>query len=183
MMSKSLIKGSLLGGLVLFVWSSLSWTVIPWHEATLSKFTSDEAISKAILDAAPEKGIYYLPSQGTEEELWKKMETGPVAFLAIRPGAQNLGMGPLMGIQFLIQLMTSFLLTWLLLQTRADLSYLKRVMFVAIAAFMAGVMVHLPNWNWWEFSNAYTAVNMIDLFVNGLFAGLVIAKVAPAQAS
>jgi hypothetical protein len=182
-MNKSLIKGSLLGGLVLFVWSSLSWTVIPWHEATLNKFISDEGITKAILEAAPEKGIYYLPSQGSEEELWKKMETGPVAFLAIRPGEQNLGMGSLMGIQFVIQIMAAFLLTWMLLQTRADMSYMKRVLFVAVAAFMAGIMVHLPNWNWWEFSASYTAVNIIDLFVSGLFAGFVIAKVAPAPAS
>lgn len=179
-MSKSLIKGGLLGGLVLFVWSSLSWTVIPWHEATLKKFTGDEAITKAIMEAAPEKGIYYLPSQGTEEELWKKMETGPVAFAAIRPGSQTLGMGPLMGLQFVIQILVSSLLTWMLLQTKADLSYMKRVLFVAVATFMAGVMVHLPNWNWWEFSTSYTLVNIIDQFVSGLLAGLVIAKVAPA---
>jgi hypothetical protein len=71
----------------------------------------------------------------------------------------------------------AFLLTWLLLQT-SGLSYRKRVMFIAIAGLAASVIVDVPNWNWWGFSGVYTAVNLIDVTITWLLAGLVIAKVA-----
>jgi hypothetical protein len=71
----------------------------------------------------------------------------------------------------------AFLLTRLLLQT-SGLSYKRRVTFLAIAGLAASVMIDLPNWNWWGFSSAYTAVNLIDSTVTWLLAGLVIAKVS-----
>ena len=71
----------------------------------------------------------------------------------------------------------AFLLTWLLLQT-TGLSYAKRVVFLGVAGLAAGVIVEIPNWNWWGFSTAYTAVNIIDFTLMWTIAGLVIARVA-----
>ena len=41
------------GGAILFAWSFISWMVLPWHNATLKKFTSEETVSLALLDNAP----------------------------------------------------------------------------------------------------------------------------------
>jgi hypothetical protein len=80
-------------------------------------------------------------------------------------------------IQALILMASALLLTWLLLQT-SGLSYLSRVIFLGGAELAAGVMVDLPNWNWWGFSTGYTVVNLIDGAITWLLAGLVIAEVA-----
>jgi hypothetical protein len=45
-MSKKLILGALLGGLVVFVWSAISWMAIPWHESTWRQFQDKNAITQ-----------------------------------------------------------------------------------------------------------------------------------------
>ena len=65
----------------------------------------------------------------------------------------------------------------------SGLSYPRRVAFLAVVGLSASVIVDLPNWNWWGFSGAYTAVNLADSMLTWLFAGLIIAKVVkPANA-
>ena len=39
----------------------------------------------------------------------------------------------------------------------------------------AGFVVHFMNWNWWMVSIGFTIVNVIDLCVTWLLAGLVLA--------
>jgi len=108
--------------------------------------------------------------------LMEKMQRGPIMIAAVRRGGFGSFARGLI-IQVLSLMAAAFLLTWLLLQT-SGLSYRKRVMFIAIAGLAASVIVDLPNWNWWGFSGVYTAVNLIDVTITWLLAGLVIAKVA-----
>ena len=55
------------------------------------------------------------------------------------------------------------------------LTFGGRVGFVAMAALAAGVFIHVPYWNWYGFSTAYTLVQMAELVVGGLLSGIVIA--------
>jgi len=57
------------------------------------------------------------------------------------------------------------------------------VAFLAVAGLAASVISDLPNWNWWGYSAAYTAVNLVDYTLTWLLAGLVIAKVAKPQSA
>jgi hypothetical protein len=104
------------------------------------------------------------------------MKKGPIMIAAVRRGGFG-SFGRAMTIQVLSLMAAAFLLTWLLLQTRG-LSYARRVAFLGIAGLAGSVIVDLPNWNWWGFSGAYTAVNLADFTLTWLIAGLVIAKVA-----
>ena len=187
-MLKSLVLGTILGGLVAFVWSSVSWEVLGWHEKTLVKFQNDDEVSSVIASHATQDGTYILPgmpsTEGTTPEqkknaqaaLMEKMQKGPIMIAAVRRGGfGSFGRGLI--IQLLSLMAAAFLLTWLLLQTRG-LSYARRVAFLAIVGLTASVIVDLPNWNWWGFSGAYTAVNLADSTITWLIAGLVIAKVA-----
>ncbi len=40
-MLKSLVLGAILGGLTAFIWSFISWSVLPWHEKQLRSFQND----------------------------------------------------------------------------------------------------------------------------------------------
>jgi hypothetical protein len=191
-MTRSLILGSILGGLVAFVWSSVSWEVIGWHEKTMVGFQNEDEVSACIASHATQDGTYMLPNMPptagmTSEQkrtalaaLMQKMQTGPIMVAAVRRGGFGSYSHGLI-VQLLSLIAAAFLLTSLLLQT-TGLSYARRVAFLAIVGLAASVIVDLPNWNWWGFSGAYTAVNLADSTLTWLVAGLVIAKVAqPAQ--
>jgi hypothetical protein len=190
-MLKSLVFGTILGGLVAFVWSSISWEILPWHELGFHSFQNDEEVSAVIASHSTESGNYILPGrpplEGMTREQKKaaeatqmaRMQKGPMMFAAVRRG----GFGSFaVGLvtQYLILTAGAFLLTWLVLQT-SGLSYGKRVIFLAVVGLAASVVSDLPNWNWWGFSGSYTAVMVADSTLTWLFAGLVIAKVAKPQ--
>jgi hypothetical protein len=191
-MLRSLVLGTILGGLVAFLWSSLSWEVIGWHEKTMSGFQNEDEVSAVIASHAPRDGTYLLPAgpvtegmtadqkKAIEAAVMGKMQKGPIMVAAVR---HNFGsFGRAMAIQVLGLMAAAFLLTWMLLQTRG-LGYASRVMFLAVAGLAASVIVDIPNWNWWGFSGSYTVVNLIDSTLTWLIAGLVIAKVAQPKAS
>jgi len=187
-MKKALILGTLLGGLAAFVWSSISWEVVDWHEKTMVSFQNEDEVSAVIASHAATDGIYLLPygpsTEGMTPEqkkkvqaaLMQKMQKGPIMMAAVRRGGFG-SYGRVIVIQLLSLMAAAFLLTWLLLQTRG-LSYARRVAFLAVIGLAASVIVDLPNWNWWGFSGAYTVVNLADSLLTWLLAGLVIAKVA-----
>jgi hypothetical protein len=187
-MTKSLILGTILGGLMAFVWSSISWELIGWHEKTMVAFHNEDEVSAVIASHAGQDGTFILPSMPStagmtpeqkktaRDAVMQKMQAGPVIVAAVRRGGfGSYGRGLI--IQLLSLMAAAFLLTWLLLQT-SGLSYARRVAFLAVVGLAASVIVDLPNWNWWGFSGAYTAVNLADATLTWLVAGLVIAIVA-----
>ena len=78
-MLKSAVIGTVLGGVVLFVWSAISWMALPWHQKTMTPFKDDHAMAQAIVANADRSGVYFLPS--ADESL---MASGPLVYAAIR---------------------------------------------------------------------------------------------------
>jgi hypothetical protein len=187
-MIRSLVLGTILGGLTAFIWSSISWEIIGWHEKPLLTFQNEDEVSATIASHITQSGTYLLPAgpsqagmtpeqkKAAQAVLMQKMQKGPVMFAAIRQGGFGSFTRGLIT-QVLIQMAAALLLTWLLFQT-SGLSYLQRVIFLAVAGLAASVIADLPNWNWWGFSGTYTVVNLVDYTLTWLLAGLVIAKVA-----
>ena len=96
-MGKQLVLGSVLGAIVLFVWSAIAWMLIPWPGEPLRMFTNEDAVAQAIKANAPRSGNYLLPNEpkrtaGMTNEQYQKMEQeaadrmsrGPVIFAAVR---------------------------------------------------------------------------------------------------
>jgi hypothetical protein len=190
-MLKPLLLGAVLGGITAFLWSFISWSVLPWHEKQLRSFQNEDEVIAVISSHATQSGNYLLPTGPSQEGLtadqkkaaeeirMQKMLKGPLVFAAVRK--EGFGSFPkVLLTQLLYQIFAALLLTWMLLQT-TGLSYARRVAFVAIAGLAASVIADLPNWNWWAFSGAYTAVNLIDYTLTWLLAGLVIARVTKPQ--
>jgi hypothetical protein len=190
-MTKSLFLGAILGGLTAFIWSSISWEVLGWHEKPLLAFQNEEDVAAVIESHTTQSGIYLLPGAPATEGLppeqkkaaqatqMAKMQKGPIVFAAVRRGGFGSYAQGLV-IQLLSLIAAAFLLTWMLLQT-SGLSYNRRVLFLAVAGLSASVIVDLPNWNWWGFSGGYTVINLVDFTLMWLFAGFVIAKVAKSR--
>jgi hypothetical protein len=185
-MIKQLALGTILGAVVLFVWSALAWMIIPWPGEPLRHFTSEDAMVAAIKANVPRSGNYLIPNEperlpGMTEEQYQKamkdaedrMNNGPMVFAAVR--LEPVSMAKAMVVGFLTNVIAVFLACVLLLQTDR-LSYRGRVLFVAglgLLVFLAG---HLDEWNWWGFSNAYTMMQLGALVIGWILSGLVIAK-------
>jgi hypothetical protein len=177
--TKKIILGALVGGLIVFVWGAVSWMVLPWHEATLGAFGDEQAVADVVRANAASSGVYFLPNMHAQtqggEAAEARYRTGPLVFAAVRLGGAE-GMGAQLLGSLIIQVLAAGFLSWLLLQMRTA-SYAGRLGVVAVVTLFASVAVHLPYWNWWHFSAAYTVVAVADLLIGWLAAGLFLARI------
>lgn len=192
-MTKQLVLGSVLGGIILFVWSAIAWEVIPWPGEPLRSFTNEEAVAQAITANAPRSGVYLLPNMpkrtpgmtdeqytAAQKAMIDKMSRGPVIFSSVRLEPFDSMAKPLI-IQLLTQLIVALIATLLLLQT-CGLSYKGRVLFVTAIGVLIFVGGHVEEWNWWSFSNAYLLMQLGALIIGWFLASLVMAKVVRGKA-
>lgn len=186
-MVKKLLLGTILGGLIVFAWGAISWMVLPWHAATLQAFTNEAVVSKVIQANAPQPGVYFLPnprrqttaaeSTASAKAAKARMAESPMVFGTIR----LVGVSPdspayyLQGL--LVDMIGAFFMSRLLL-TLPGLEYGARLRTITFVALTAGVLTYLPDWHWWGFSTAYTAIKVLDLVIGWFLTGLVMAGVA-----
>lgn len=185
-MLKQLVLGTVLGAIVLFVWSALSWTIIPWPGEPFHTFTNEQAVVDAIKANAPQSGNYMVPNEpkrtpGMTDAQYKAAERaamdqgarGPMIFAVVRLGPMNM-VKPLI-IQFLTDIVLALLACILLLQTDR-LSYFARVAFVTAIGVLIFVGGHVEEWNWFSFSTAYLMMELGAIVIGWILAGLLIAK-------
>lgn len=176
-MTKQLLLGSILGSIVLFVWSAIAWMIIPWPGTPLRSFKNEEAVTQAIVANAPQSGNYLLPNGDRsmtpeqEKQMMDKMAKGPIVFAAVRLEPFNSMAKPLV-IQFLTQLVVALIATLLLLQT-SGLGYVYRVAFLTAIGLLIFVGGHVDEWTWWSFSNAYMLMQFGALLIGWFLAALV----------
>ena len=175
-MGKTLIKGTLLGGIILFIWVALSWMALPWHCATLKSFNEENSVAELIKSNTTESGIYVLPHmcEGNTEHL--DTTQGPLVFSVVRRDGYDFSSPKPYIISLVIDLIAAFFVTYLLLQMRAS-TYWHRVWFVTVFGIAAGILAMFPNWNWWGFSWDYTLVGFLDFVIAWFLAGLALAAI------
>jgi hypothetical protein len=185
-MTKQLVLGSVIGAVILFLWSFIAWTFIPWPGEPLRSFTNEDAVVATIKANAPRSGNYLMPNEvrrrsGMTEDQYQKamqdatnrMMRGPIVFTAVR--LEPFGSFPkALVIKFVTFLVAALLASFLLLQT-SGLSYAKRVLFLTLPAALIFLGTNADEWNWWGFSNAYTAMQLAILLIGWFMAGLVMA--------
>jgi hypothetical protein len=184
-MTKQLVLGTVLGAIVLFVWSAIAWMVIPWPGEPLRSFTNEDAVGQAISANAPRSGNYLLPNMpkrtpgmtdqqyaAAEKAMADRWARGPIVFAAVR--LEPFGsFGAALVIQFLTQLVLALLATVLLQQT-CGLSRAGRIGFVAAIGVIIFVGGHVDEWTWWSFSNAYMLMQFGAIVIGWVLAALVI---------
>lgn len=167
------IKGGVVAGIVLFIWSALSWMVLPWHKTTLNSFKDEKALVEVIKANVTKSGIYFLPMK--EMEVTEQKSASPLVFASVHLEGMPASMAKPMIIGLIGQIIAAMLVGWLLLCT-SGLSYLQRVGFVLIFAIAGSIIADLPNWNWFAFDTNYTLVLAADMLIGWFLAGLVLAK-------
>lgn len=167
-MLKTSLIGGVLGGIILFVWSAVSWMVLPWHMMTLHSFKDEVAVVQTIQTNAPQSGMYMLPLQETSQV------KGPLVFASVYTQGMPSSMTSSLIISFITQIIVAFLVSWLL--TKITGGYLSRLGVVMLFALAASIQTDIAYWNWFHFDTMYTAVAIADMLIGWFLAGLLLAK-------
>jgi len=188
---KILLAG-ILGGVVMFIWTSIAHMALPLGEAGLREIPNESAVLGAMQNNIGEQtGLYIFPGPGvgknaTRQEkneamkhMGEKMATNPSGILMYHAPGRPFTFGKWLGIEFGTELLEAILVVFLLAQTSIA-SFAGRVGFVLVAGILASIATNVSYWNWYGFPCVYTAsymlIQIIGFFLVGIVAAFVLRK-------
>jgi len=188
---KILLAG-ILGGVVMFIWTSIAHMALPLGEAGLREIPNESAVLGAMQNNIGEQtGLYIFPAPGvgknaTRQEkneamkhMGEKMATNPSGILMYHAPGRPFTFGKWLGIEFGTELLEAILVVFLLAQTRIA-SFAGRVGFVLAAGILAAIATNVSYWNWYGFPGVYTAgymfIQIVGFFLVGIVAAFVLRK-------
>lgn len=188
-MAKRILLAGVLGGIAMFVWSSLAHDVLPLGQVGISEIPAEPAVLSSMQTAMGQKsGLYLFPGWGLDanasrdqkkaamEQYSQKLATSPSGMLIYHPpGAKGFSAG-LLGFEFFTEVLEALLVVFLLAQTGLQ-SFAARVGFVTVAGVMAAITTNLPYWNWYGFPTNYTATYMMIEIIGYIVVGFVAAAI------
>jgi hypothetical protein len=190
---KILLAG-ILGGIVMFIWTSIAHMFLPLGKAGISEIPNEKTVLDAMQSNIGENsGLYFFPGTGLgpnatrqeEKEAMKqemeKMASGPSGLL-IYNYARPFAFGKSLGIECATELIEAILVVFLLAQTSIA-GFSGRVSFVFVAGILAAIATNVSYWNWYGFPCLYTAAYMSIQIIGFLCVGIVAALVLRRSAS
>ncbi|HEY2711122.1 MAG TPA: hypothetical protein VGI60_01305 [Chthoniobacterales bacterium] len=176
----------LLGGIAMFIWSSIAHMALPLGETGLREIPNEQTVLDALQNNIAEKsGLYIFPGFGlgpnpTREQKNEAMKHMADNF-ARRPsgilmynsaGSRPVDMIRWLGVEFLTEVTEALLAVYLLSKTRL-MSFGARVGFMIVAGILAAIATNISYWNWYGFPTSYTLSYIFTQVVGFLCAGLV----------
>jgi len=190
---KILLAG-ILGGIVMFIWTSIAHMALPLGEAGLGEIPNESAVLSAMQsNIGDQTGLYIFPGPGvgknaTRQEkneamkhMGEKIATNPSGILMYHAPGRPLALGKLLGVEFVAELLEAILVVFLLAQARMA-SFAGRVGFVLVAGILAAIATNVSYWNWYGFPCVYTAsymfIQIVGFFLVGIVAAFMLRKMS-----
>jgi len=191
-MTKRVFLAGVLGGIAMFIWTSIAHMLLPLGEAGIREIPNEQAVLGTMQSSIGDKtGLYIFPGLGVGpgatraqkneamKGLRERYAKNPSGILMYHPSGRALAMGRWLGIEFVTELLESILVVFLLAQTHL-VSFGGRVGFVIIAGILAAIATNVSYWNWYGFPCVYTvsymSIQVIGFLCVGLVAGLLLRK-------
>jgi hypothetical protein len=184
---KILLAG-ILGGIAMFIWTSIAHLVLPLGEAGIREIPNESAVLSAMQNnIGDQTGLYIFPGLGvgknaTRQEkndamkqMAAKAASSPSGLLMYHPRRQ-FTLGKWMGIEFSTEVLIAILAVFVLAQTRIA-SFAGRVGFVLVVGILAAIATNVSYWNWYGFPGVYVASYMLIQVIGFLCVGIVAALV------
>lgn len=165
----SVIKGGIYGGVIVYIWMIISWSVLPWHHATMHKVSSERQISSVITENCKSDGMYVMPF-GAENE-----GKAPFVFMSVKLKGFEMNTATFI-VSLITQVIGAGFISYLLSRA-VGLMYAAKVIFVMFTGFVVWLLGVFPSWNWCGFSVSYVFVSLADFLIGWFLAGLVMGKV------
>jgi hypothetical protein len=181
-----LIAG-VLGGIAMFVWTSIAHMMTPLGTVGFSQIQDESALLSSMQSAIGEKpGLYMYPyvdmnSADPETAYEEKAKTNPSGLLIYHPAGAGAGMTPgMLGVEFAKETVQALIAAFLLSLT-AIAAYAMRVAFVVLIGASAAIATNVSYWNWYSYPLDYTLAQIAMETIAALAAGLVIAWIVRPQ--
>ena len=191
-----ILLSGVLGGIVMFLWTSIAHMALPLGEAGINEIPNELAVLNAMQSGMGDKtGLYIFPGLGvgknaTREEkseamkqMHQRIAANPSGLLMYHPPGRQFAFGKSLAVEFSTEVLQSILVIWLLAQTRIG-SFAGRVGFVLIAGILAAITTNVSFWNWYGFPGVYIAsyilIEIVGFVLVGVTAALLLPKRNPA---
>lgn len=183
------ILSAIIGGLLVFAWSMVSWMALPYHTQSIHQFKDEAAVTKFIKDQADHSGIYVLPfvpgdtlskpadeQQKIWEEVQKKQQAGPMMFASVALNGSEVSMKQSMIYGFILQVAGAFIIS-LILWGFSCSGYFCRLFTVISIGLLIALLGSGPGYIWWKFSLPFTLACAADALIGWSIAGLFMAAI------
>lgn len=181
------IISAIIGGILVFAWSMVSWMVLPYHTQAIHQFKDEAGLTKVLKDHADHSGVYVLPfvpgdtlskpaddQRKAWEEVQKKQETGPMVFASVALEGTQYTMKTAMTYSLILQIVGAFLISTMLWCSCCS-GYFCRVLTVSTVGLLVGLLGSVPYMIWWKFSQAFVLVCAADALIGWTIAGIFMA--------
>ena len=195
-MTKRVLLGTLVGGIVVFIVGALLHTVSGLAAVGVKALPQEDTVLSVMRSAIPDPGFYIFPAPNMTPGQTKaqrdannaayaaKYLQGPTGILAYSTGGTTPSVGKLLGGEFVIDLVSAFFLACILaMGAGGKSSYWKRVFAVTLAGLFAGLFLGLEYWNWYNFPANYTAAYIAVVVIDWFVAGLAMAAIVKQRAT
>jgi hypothetical protein len=189
-MSKRVIVAGIVGGIAMFLWSSVAHVLLPLGQIGISTVTHNEdAFLMSMHSALGEQhGFYIFPAGGNStdaaamQQYAQRIANGPSGMIVYHPsGAEALSPSQLVT-EFLTETLAALILAFLLNQMRSERFGTRLGMTVVLGVF-AVLSTNISYWNWYGFPLTYTLAYMSIQIVGFIAAGAVAAGVLKSRAA
>jgi hypothetical protein len=186
-MAKRVIRAGVLGGIAMYIWSSLAHVVLPLGQIGIREIPNERPVLAAMQSSvglAP--GIYLFPGLGVPEnassderkaamgQYDQKLAANPSGILVYHPpGAKALTPRQLI-VELVSEILEALFAVFLLSLTRLD-SFGSRMSFVLFVGIIAAMTTNIAYWNWYGFTASYTVAYMATQIIGFAVAGAVAA--------
>lgn len=162
-MNGRVLVSALLGGILIFVWQSLSWAALDLHgDAMASSAEGQVEILESMSNHLEDK-LYYLSYADPEADYQSFNEQAagkPVAVTRFIPSYEN-KMGPLMLRGLVYAILVAFVVSLILSRSRAN-TFLGRWLTVMGFALVLILLDTLGDMNWWFDPMSWVVPEIVD---------------------
>ena len=187
-MTKRIILGGLLGGVVMFIWGAVSHMVLGLHESAVKSLpvAAEPAVLTALKAGVDKPGVYLYPGMEDEkhptpeqQKQWEdKYRAGPAGILVYQPQGGEFAMPKRLlkqvGSDIAVALLAALLLSTASVSLRC---YRARSLFVTALGLLPWLALSFPYWNWYGFPANFTMVELLDRLLTFFCGGLVLAGI------
>jgi hypothetical protein len=173
---------ALLGAIVMFVWQFVVHSATPIGEMGFRAPQNEDVVLQAVSTGLPTPGIYHLPHIDMAKmhdeaavNAWSdKAAKNPYVWAVVTaPITDAKSMAPQLAKQFIINLISAFLIAFVLAATAWTFG--MRIVGSLVFGVFGWLMNIVPQWNWYRFPADFMVGNLIEQGVGWLAAGVAIA--------
>ena len=178
----------IIGGIAMFVWTSIAHVALPLGQIGLSQIPNETAVLTVMQNSIGTKaGLYIFPwvdmkSSDAMAQAEAKMKVNPSGLLIYRAAGAGGMTVKMLIIEFVKEAIVALIAAFLLAQT-VLVSYAARAGFVGLVGLAAGLTTNVSYWNWYGFPGDYTAAYAGIDIIGYIVAGLAIAAILRPRAA